>query len=220
MKLKELDNIYNKGKKGFVIGGAYNINKISNNIISKLNQEVLVGANKAYKKFNIDYLVFSDPYFHKEFSFEFKDLPCIKLTHLNIPKKLGVKNLIKFKREKNSKYKIVPDNITQPISLKNNSGTLALKIASLLGLNPIYLIGVELNHQDIDDKKFNFHRDYENSVEQRQERVTYKIYDNFFEAFKETIHVLKKRNFEIFSCSETSRLNNIIEYRDLDQILD
>lgn len=217
MKLKHLNNLH-KNTSGFLVGGAYSINNISPEEKKKIQDNfIVVGTNKAYKRFNLDYLIFLDATFYTNFYQEFQDLSCVKLTHLNIPKKYSkqIKHLLKVKRERDTKNKISPYKITEPISVKNNSGTFGLRIAYLLGLNPIYIIGVELNPEDIDKKRVNFHNDYKQYI---KNNVTKKTFDGFYQAFNELIQVLKKRNIEIYSCSKTSRLNNIIEYKSIKNI--
>jgi hypothetical protein len=57
-----MDNLVGskEGFRGFVIGGSPSVKYLD---LSKLKNEIVVGANKAYKLCKLDYFVACDPYF-------------------------------------------------------------------------------------------------------------------------------------------------------------
>ena len=90
----------------------------------------------------------------------------------------------------------------------NNSGYCALQFAILMGFNPIYLLGIDL----VTLEGTHFHGGYGESKESFQKKL-----DSYYQYFVQGIKELKEKKPEIkiYSCSKISRLNNIIEYKEL-----
>lgn len=207
--LSYFDNLH-KGQRGFVIGGGPSINKINSNVIDILNkEEILIGANRAYEKFNVNYMCFIDPKFYQGYYKKFGKLDCTKFAHLNLPVsyRKEIKNFYKFERDRNHKN-ILPNGFTYPISLRNNTGCLCLRIAYLLGLNPIYLVGVDLDTSDLWKGTPNFHSGYERLPKEES-------FQKFAGAFVPLINELNRQGVSVYSCSPNSILNRKIQYVDL-----
>ena len=204
----DYDSFDNKhqGKRGFIIGGGSSILALKEGWCSKVQQEITIGVNKAYKLFTPTYLVFIDNGFYRKFKDEIHEVECIKFFNANC----GYRDettfpLVTYGGHKEKSTHLVPVSLTKPISLWNNSGTAAIRIAYLLGLNPIYLIGIDLT---IQNNKSHFHEDY--GIDPRHYPA-----HRYVKCFEDTIRLLKQRGVTFYSCSPISKLNRIIEYIDL-----
>jgi hypothetical protein len=203
-------------QRGFVIGGGPSILGIQDRgfTFSTLEKEITIATNKAYKLLTPSYLVWSDGYFLKEFKGEIDSIDCIKFCANNVAKKFGVSkqnDTLIIKRGRDVEQKTLVDSFTEPFPMWNNSGVTGLRIAYTLGLNPIYLIGIDI--QRLDNKnRTHFHTDYDNARIKKTKDVRY---DKFYDSFFKTIEDLKRKKVKVISCSENSRLNTILEYQDL-----
>ena len=90
----------------------------------------------------------------------------------------------------------------------NNSGYCALQFAVLMGFNPIYLLGIDLVTSD----GTHFHGGYGESKESFQKKLEL-YYQSFVKGIKELKE--KRPDIEVYSCSKISKLNNILEYKEL-----
>jgi len=212
-------NNKHKGQRGFVIGGGPSILDIKKDgfNLNLLQKEVTVGVNKAYNLFTPTYLIWTDPYFWKTFRKEILKLRCVKFCPLNVVRKFPNENIndVHFlKRDKNRFKNTITDSFDNPIPMWNNSGVTGLRIAYILGLNPIYLLGIDIQHEDSEGRT-HFHTDYEKN---RVAKTTPKRYSLFFESFKKTIEALKEKNIKIVSCSKNSKLNDIISFNSITKL--
>ena len=201
-----------EGSRGFLIGGGPSIKKYKDDGFNfrLLDTEITVGTNKAYLLCNLKYLVFIDSWFWKTFSYEVLELTNTTIIHPNLPniKSPSSSNFIKFRRKTKDELPTGFDNI----SLYNNSGVTALRVCYLLGLNPIYLIGVDLNQDDFKKKNGNFHNHYK--LNNRKATSSNRCI-NFLNSFETVISKLHEKNITVVSCSPTSPLNNIIPFKPL-----
>ena len=87
-----------------------------------------------------------------------------------------------------------------------NSGFCALQLAILLGFKKIYLLGLDLNSH----KATHYHEGYGESVSSFNTKL--ELYYGYFEV---ALSQLKqdKPDIEVISCSKSSRLNNLISYK-------
>jgi len=216
-KPDHFDNIHN-GKRGFIIGGGPSILDIQKEgfNFNHLKNEITVGVNKAYNLFTPTYLVWTDPYFWKTFQKEILNLNCIKFCSMNISKKFEIenKNIIPLRRDKDSNNKTIITTLSEAVPMWNNSGVTALRIAHALGLNPIYLLGIDIQHKDSEGRT-HFHTDYEKN---RVAKTKPKRFSLFFESFKKTIKALKEKNIKVVSCSKNSKLNDIISFNSISKL--
>lgn len=88
----------------------------------------------------------------------------------------------------------------------NNSGFCALQFAILMGFNSIYLLGIDLAITE----ETHFHGGYGENKEFFQKKL-----DLYYQSFVQGLKLLKKikPKIKIYSCSSSSRLNNILEYK-------
>lgn len=212
------DGIHKK-QKGFVIGSGHSINLESNETISKLKKQITVGSNCAYTLFEPTYLLWSDTYFWRNFNKEINKLNCIKLCPHSIIKssKITGHNIFYLKN-----HIIIGDGLhsnpgtfKDPFVFWNNSGVAALRVAFILGLSPIYLIGIDLN-KELSTGKVHHHNKYPTG---RVKHNTNKKLNSFKLAFQLVIQKLKTFNIKVYSCSKVSLLNDILPYRNLKEIL-
>ena len=198
-------------KKGFIIGGGTSLSKISQSIWDRLKNEITIGTNASYELIESNFLVIGDLFFWKAFKNEINKLKSIVFSPYDvlINKNCFVeKQIFALKREKKD-YKKLSNSLADTISWWNNVGVTALRIAYILGINPIYLLGFDLqdNHN-----RHNFHDKYE-------KKRPYKVeppYNNFYESFEVVIKQLEEKNVKVISCNEYSKLNKIIEYKQLE----
>lgn len=85
-----------------------------------------------------------------------------------------------------------------------NSGFCALQFAVIMGYSPIYLLGIDLSGGHLYDAKGNAWPGYLNK---------------FYEAFRKGLEALRKTDFKVYSCSPVSRLNSVIPYVNIDEVL-
>lgn len=210
-------NMKHKGKRGFVIGGGSSISTLQERgfDFTILTSEITVGVNKSYDLFVPTYLVFGDAFFWRKFSKEIEKVDCTKIAPMNIlggsGKARQIPNLLPIKRSSGDSNYEFPTSFAHPINFVNNSGVAALRIAYLLGLNPIYLIGMDIGPHPT-TKETHFHDAYKADTN----RITRpQRYVQFQQSFKETIKECKRRDVQVYSCSEFSPLNSSAPYVDL-----
>jgi len=206
------------GKRGFLIGGGASINGIIESgfdFKSLEEDEITIGVNKAYKILNPNYLLYQDDYIWEEFNEELKALPktteiiCPHYAHGSGDPRVTFFNAIMGTAN-------LPPTFNTPVGTKNNAGVTALRIAYILGLNPIYLIGIDLRPEDAHPDRFNFHKDYDKA---RQAKVSKEKIALFRKYFLETIEELERVDVHVFSCSKVSTLNSHIPYIDIKNII-
>jgi len=88
-----------------------------------------------------------------------------------------------------------------------NSGFCALQLAVILGYETIYLYGMDLTI----GKETHFHGGYGQAKDKFQKKL-----DLYYSYFEQAIKKIKdEHKIKIYSCSKTSRLNSLIEYRNV-----
>ena len=212
MNLSKHINKY-KGKRGFVIGGGYSIKEYREKgfDFSLLDNEITVGANKAYKVCKVKFLIFLDFKFYQQYKEEINKLDCIKLAPSWAERLQDFKGREDTFIFKNCTANYLPTTFNC-IRTANNSGVVALRIAYLLGLNPIYLVGIDLVKEHFGTDKMHFHDDYPESW---VKSIKKKICDFFITEFVRTIEALKEKGIQVYSCYERSGLNEYIPYVNL-----
>jgi hypothetical protein len=94
-----------------------------------------------------------------------------------------------------------------------NSGYCALQLAIILGYKNIYLLGFDLN---VSGAKTHFHGGYGESPE-----IFLPKLNTYLDKFREgLIYLTRETNRAVFSCSVTSRLNDLIPYKPVQEALD
>jgi len=203
-----------RGQRGFVIGGGPSIRDISPEIVEKLKQEITVGSNHAFKLFEPTYLIFIDRGYWRTFN---QDLKSLQKTIMFYPSKLTsvtIKNALQFPMGSEKNHPIAPEKWNDRVPTWNNAGVTAIRIANIMGLNPIYLLGCDLDKDAKRRGETHFHDCYD---EKRKNATKPERYDKFKRAFVKTIAAMPK--VEIVSCSKVSALNEYIPYVSLESVL-
>lgn len=215
MNLKAFDNKH-AGQRGFVIGGGSSIKQIQKEFnVSLLLNEVTIGANKAYKLITPQYLVWGDYNFFRRFKSDLVDLNCTMFYGYvkgydedppdNDPRFISLTRIIEGP-ERN----LLPVSFTKEISFWQNSGVVALRIAYLLGCNPIYLLGIDLKNQGED---IWFHEGYGSS-----NGAGARWYEFSRQVFVKTIQQIKEKGVDVYSCSSISLLNDVAPFMDINNL--
>jgi hypothetical protein len=95
----------------------------------------------------------------------------------------------------------------------NNSGFCALQLAVLLGYKMIYLLGVDLA---VTGSVTHYHGGYGEAKEKFEKKLP-----GYRENFEEGLRILSEErpDVKVVSCSQISRLNMVIKYVDVDEVL-
>lgn len=219
--MKYIDDYYDKhlGQPGFVIGGGTSLSRLVkkdfdfNRIAST---GVVVGTNKAYKLFTPDYLWFSDNNFWKTFADEIRETDCVKFypAEYQQPELGGVDDEqaipVLVERTYRMGAQLVVNKDDGRLLITGGSGVCGLRIADYLGLNPIYLLGMDCQ-PDVTGNQ-HFHTDYDDMP---WTLATPGWYERSFQVFKNTIERLEAKGIQIVSCSQYSLLNELIPYKSI-----
>lgn len=202
-----------RGKSGVVIGGGFSLKKQTNNLPPLKEHHIIIGVNKAYKLLTPHYLWFSDQNFWIEFSFEIQDLhDCIVFFPAEYTEVKGGSQgtfiPVETERTLRSENQLLIQKQKRKLLLTGGSGLCGLRIASFLGLDPIYLLGMDCCISENGNQ--HFHTDYD---DKSWGLACPKWYENCFYHFKETLKILNK--VRVISCSPNSRLNTLIPYKDI-----
>lgn len=224
-------NIYDnrhKGSSGFVIGGGHSIRSHLKDgfEFTSLKGKITIGVNKAYDLLLPDYLIFTDTYFWSRFKDEVSVLDCIKFVPDDLARahkigELGNQHKFHVVRREPGSYgasKMAPETFGSEVSFWNNTGVAALRVAAIMGLNPIYLIGIDVIRQD-ENGNTHFHDAYGANRTNRGDEVEGPKYETFYTAFKVTIIPMLERGIKIYSCSPVSKLNDLIPFKDIKGVL-
>ena len=208
-----------KNESIYIIGGGYSLKGFAFN---KLANKTTIAVNKSYSYVpNLDYFITMD----------FTALKKIPQIDSISPTKIFTANFTKpYLQEKEGRivdtrfnliYKledfdmIIKSYKTEGIGIKfndfrngNNSGFCALQLAVALGYTEIYLLGIDL----VVGKETHWHGGYNESRESFQKKLE-QYYQNFVIGLKELKE--KRPDIKVYSCSKISKLNNIIEYKEL-----
>jgi len=94
-----------------------------------------------------------------------------------------------------------------------NSGFSSFQLAILLGYNPIYLLGMDMASSNGDT---HYHGGYGRDINRMNINL-----DNYSKHFLNVLEKLKieKPNLKVISCSSVSLLNQVIEYKPIEEIL-
>lgn len=93
-----------------------------------------------------------------------------------------------------------------------NSGFCSFQLALLMGHNPIYLLGMDMNC----DVETHYHEGYGRSEKKMQENLS-----NYKKHFISVLKKLKtiQPELKVISCSKKSSLNEVIEYKNVKDVL-
>lgn len=209
-------------KLAYIIGGG---NSLKNFNFNKLENKTTIAVNKSYSYVpNLNFFITMDYSFLNKIENTLENLNTTKIFVANLDNDY----IDYINRTKNLSYEHSNPNYNLKdfdITIKSyktegigfrwndfrngiNSGFCALQLAILLGFDIIYLLGIDL----IATEKTHFHKGYGESIEEFQKRLDI-YYKNFKKALVELIK--KKPNIKVYSCSKISRLNDILEYKEI-----
>lgn len=215
-RLRAFNNKH-EGQRGFLVGGGSSISEIQQQGFDfhHLEQDVIVGVNKAYLLLSPQYLVFGDEKFWKAFKEEVCTLSCIKFCPQDILRGYYKDETLLPLRRGTNYNEVLPRGLHLPVSFINNTGVAALRILYCLGCNPIYLVGIDLQPHT-ETQATHFHNDY--LPLGRKPRI--ESYKGFHTEFTRTVTAIQVTGRSLFSCSSFSKLNNLIPYIPLPLLFD
>ena len=94
----------------------------------------------------------------------------------------------------------------------SDSGFSAIQLATLLGYNEIYLLGMDFL---VSESGTHYHKDYGSDKMNYQDRLDW-FYTEYGRAFSE---IREKLNIKVFSCSRISKLNGLIPFANIEEVL-
>jgi hypothetical protein len=199
------------GRRGFVLGTGMSVSIVVNELqVSphNLDGEITIGCKQAYKKFNLRYLVSMDETFFLKDRSPLLSREFIKF----IPSSCGADSLnaefcddstvILLQRSADKRpADSIPAGFAD-LCIDSDTGVVALRIAFLLGLNPIYLLGL---HDPIYKGRLHFHDESKRPTAESEVL-------SMGEEMVPFVKALVARGIEVISCSPISRLNGVIPY--------
>jgi len=217
-----------RGKRGFVIGGGASILTLQNDgfdFEELAREEVIVGVNKAYKLCPLDFLASIDIDFLNESSEAIKGLDCFKvmpdicIKHYD-EDDLSVIPITDTCRQQGRGHhkRSQPPTKFHEFCYVGGSGLFGIKVAYILGLNPIYLIGFDCIRVE---GRSHFHDDYLNTSRDLVECTDNRLKQASIPMlqFAAVLRKFFQNPVQVYSCSPISILNSEIPYRDLQEVL-
>ena len=224
---KKTDNYYSPC---FVVAGGTSLKNFD---FSLLKDKITIVSNKSvFDVPNPNYFITTDytflNYLKKERKYNiWKNLNCIKFFVANCISE-SIKNIngqiidtrynLKYELHDFNEIIICKSAKSVGFDFKNfnsgyNSGFCSFQLAILLGFNPIYLLGMDMVSSK---NQTHYHNGYGKSIQKMNENL-----DNYRKHFMNILQRLKieKPELKIISCSPISSLNNIIEYKPIEEIL-
>jgi hypothetical protein len=202
------------GTPGLVIGGGPSTTMVSLPI-TFLNSVIKIGCKQVWRLYPLDYLVSAETYFIK---CEWRDKPSFqKTSFIKFIPEGAIKNTpiendptyirLSYGDRKRSTSRALARR-TLPTSFENMdincmSGTLSVRVAYMLGCNPIYLLGLD---GVMADTKSHWHNDY---------RSREKVPDYTIEIWHFIERAQAERRVDFISLSSLSRLNDRMPYKEL-----
>lgn len=223
--MKYIDEYRNKhiGKAGVVIGGGPSILHLLSeqfNFDQLHSIGIIVGTNRAYHLMNPNYLWFSDSNFWRTFKEEILATDSIKFFPAEYQQQElgGVDDPqatpVLVERTYRTGDQLVPRVEHGRLLITGGSGVCGLRVAMYLGLNPIYLLGMDC--QPDTTGKQHFHDAYDDKP---WTLATPAWYDRCYQVFRSTIERAELEGYTIYSCSQFSRLNDVISYKNIVDVL-
>ena len=199
-----------KGQRCFIVGGGASLKGFD---FSKLNNELVIGINRAYEKvdctinFAMDHMLYEwitkgklGDNARKKFD-EFKGIP-VWLDSVGYDYPQGVYIINQVPKTK------MGHSLKEGIRTGSNSGFGAVGIAICLGANPIYLLGFDMIARD--GKQVWWHNGY-------PEMQSAKVYKVFRNDFNKVAQELKEKNIKVINLNPKSELK-CFEFSDIDKI--
>ena len=195
-----------EGQRCFIVGGGASILTIQQRgfDFQRLENEITIGANKAYKLFTPTYLIFRDRSYWLYYKEEVRKTSCVKFCPKEIIEmyKIDDPTVVGLARTEVIHHRDVASGKVE--DLFPNAGASALLLAHMMKCNPIYFLGIDLQ---LDHGRSHFHNDY-NSIG--------KSFRSNIKVFEYLVPKLAEQGVSVFSCSEISILNkDVTPYIDI-----
>lgn len=200
MNLKDFDGIH-ADRRGFALGTGPSINIILDEYgfsPELLTNEIVIGCKHVCEKFPVGYMVSIDTGYYSRHYTTLVDKEFIKFIPKVFIKDIDVtadKTLVQipYSNSLNKGGKMPPE--TLPTSFDNlcidsATGVVALRIAYMMGLNPIYLLGMD---STLYKNNSHFHHEY-------RTRRTDQHMIAMGKDFPPTIKAMQNKGIEIISC--------------------
>lgn len=209
-----------RGRRCFIIGGGESLKDFD---YSQLNGELTIGINKVFMYYDPTLLYSMDTRFYGWIrqgvlsKFDNADV-VTRWNSVRAPKlflaphsSIGFDPSIYLVRRSNNEG--LPNNFAEGIWGGDNSGFGALVVAMLLGANPIYLLGYDMQCK----MHSHFHKGYpEQSIERTRQKVERfrKTFERFAEAFRARgCQIVNLNPDSALKCFEFDTINNVIGKR-------
>jgi hypothetical protein len=213
----------NRNNKVYIIGGGYSL--IHKNFKWLADKNTICVNKSLFFIPNVNYFITMDFSFFRRISSNIHNFKNIKVPKFFIAN-LANPNLIEkqgrfIDKRGNYIYQlegfdvIIKSRKQKGIGIEwndfrngNNSGYCALQLAILLNYKEIYLLGMDF----VTGKQTHFHGGYGESKQKFETKL-----NGYFEFWKQGLEEIKQKspNIKIYNCSKTSKLNNIIPYKQL-----
>ena len=186
-----------KGQRCFIIGGGFSLNRFD---YSLLKDDLTIGINRAFEKFNPTISFFSDTrfwgwleqgHFGEGTKEKFKSQKIkVAFNYIDFPYPDGVLKVNEYQND------YISFDLNNGIMLGDNSGFAALNLAICLGANPIYLLGFDMKNIN---GRANWHEGY-------PEKAPGNIYDLYLKHFERNAGLIKERGFKVINLNPKSEL--------------
>ncbi|WFU42029.1 hypothetical protein QA640_05915 [Bradyrhizobium sp. CB82] len=201
-----------EGRRGFVIGTGMSVSILLDQFgydANNLRQEVVVGCKQVHRRVPLTYWLSMDlPFFERE-HVAIASSPFVKFAPVGAGR-VGaqrVPGLIELAGEHSGPRPTVPETFND-LALAEDTGLVALQIAYLLGLNPIYVIGLG---DRIHEGRMHFH-------DESRRPLTHTVADSMGKAVVDFVRSLQTVGVAVRSCSPISVLNEVAPYVDIRSI--
>jgi hypothetical protein len=200
-----------RGRRGFVLGTGMSISIVFDELELSpgvLSQENVIGCKQTYKSFDLRYWVSMDPsYYAREFA-KIRLCPFLKF----VPDVEGYavdldadRSLIRLPYRPGTQCADALPRDFASLGIEADTGVVALRLAYLLGLNPIYVLGLG---DGIHRGRLHFHAE---SKRNTSEAEVLSMGRDLFPL----IEAMRAAGVDVFSCSPISRLNEAAPYVDI-----
>jgi hypothetical protein len=205
-----------RGERGFVLGTGMSIALMLDQCrvpMTTLGPEVVVGCKQVYRQCPLRYWVSMDFELYLRERHALSQLSFLKFVP-QVPTRMdAVKNdrdLIALPRQRARSLPTAIPNGFSDLCIDADTGVVALRIAYLLGLNPIYLLGM---NDGIYQGRLHYH-DESKRVPSEQELVA------MASDMVPFISAIVELGVSVISCSPISRLNAVIPFVDICTLFD
>jgi hypothetical protein len=214
-----ITNIH-KDEPIYIIGGGSSLIGFD---FDRLKDKITIGCNKAAFIANTTYLAFFDKNFLTECREQIEEFPGIVITmeddHIVLEERsneLDRETIIcphwKHRYQELSETRLTPlgvsERFSDGVNTGGNSGFFALNIAYLMGANPIYLLGMDMQF-GYGGKKW-FYKGVDINGGERQ-------YEHMKQAFEYGAIFFDQKKVKVYNCSPISRLKGYEKF-DLEDI--